>query len=220
LSIVIHTLKLCFFALLLGAAWTIYGEPAWDTLMRVAEQRYSNSGHQTLLQWRKLVEDNADEPETTQLLKVNDFFNERIRFGDDNHIWGQKDYWATPLETMGTAQGDCEDFSIAKYITLLNLGVDDAKMRLTYVKATLTSGKTQAHMVLVYYPSPSSEPLVLDNLSLEILPASQRVDLRPVFSFNSGGLWVGSGAEPEVKNPETRLSRWRDVLLRMQQEGF
>ncbi len=188
--------------------------------MSEAEQRYGSAGKQTLSQWRTLVQENKNEKENTKLVKVNDFFNQRIHFGEDTLIWGEKDYWATPLETMGTLKGDCEDFSIAKYISLLKLGVANEKLRLTYVKARLSNGRSQAHMVLVYYTQPNADPLVLDNLSMQILPASKRPDLSPVFSFNNAGLWVGGGRDPKVKDPGTRLSRWRDVMIRMQREGL
>ncbi|PAS95748.1 MAG: hypothetical protein BSR46_16480 [Candidatus Dactylopiibacterium carminicum] len=60
-------------------------------------------------------------------------------------------------------------------------------------------------MVLGYYEQPGSDPLVLDNLRSDILPASQRPDLTPVFSFNAEGVWTagssGAGA------PVERLSR-------------
>lgn len=215
-----HSFNRYLFALLLGATWIIHSEPFWDKLLSLAEQRYGIEGRHTLSQWRTMLEQNKTEKETTQLVNVNDFFNQRIQFADDSTIWSKPDYWATPLETMGTAKGDCEDFSIAKYISLLKLGIADDKLRLTYVKATLSHGAVQAHMVLVYYPKPNSDPLVLDNISTQILPASKRPDLSPVFSFNSAGLWVGSSTEPKVRDPETRLSRWRDVLVRMQHEGL
>ena len=151
---------------------------------------------------------------------VNDFFNQQIYFQNDQAIWGVSDYWATPVQTMGKRTGDCEDFSIAKYITLLKLGVPSNQLRLVYVKADVGLAKPQAHMVLAYYPTPASEPVILDNLNPEIRPASKRRDLKPVFSFNSEGLWVGNENKPKVKKPETRLSRWRDVLIRMQAEGL
>ena len=43
-------------------------------------------------------------------------------FADDTEIWGEPDYWATVLETLGRGAGDCEDFSIAKYVTLKAMG--------------------------------------------------------------------------------------------------
>ncbi|WP_246434665.1 transglutaminase-like cysteine peptidase [Teredinibacter haidensis] len=206
--------------LLLSIAWFGNGEPYWDKLIVLAEQRYGNNAKQTIVDWRNLLENSDANKETEKLILANDFFNQRVRFGDDAVIWGKKDYWATPLETMGTLQGDCEDFSIAKYISLIKLGIPIEKLRLVYVKARLVSGRVQAHMVLAYYAEPNAEPLILDNLSTQIMPASRRPDLTPVFSFNSEGLWVGNSTESKSKQPETRLSRWRDVLTRMQLEGI
>ena len=74
----------------------------------------------------------------------------------------------------------------------------------------------QAHMVLAYYPQPNADPLVLDNLNKQILPASRRSDLSPVFSFNSAGLWRGTGNQSSQSN----LSRWQDLLIRARSEGF
>ena len=53
---------------------------------------------------------------------------------DDEH-WGKRDYWATPIEMLATNGGDCEDFSIAKYLTLTQLRVPSDKLRITYVRA-------------------------------------------------------------------------------------
>lgn len=152
---------------------------------------------------------------------VNDFYNRRVAFRDDASVWGQNDYWASPLEMLEKGQGDCEDYAIAKYFTLVAMGVPGARLRLVYVRAQLggPSGPVQAHMVLAYYPSPSAEPLILDNLIGEVRPAGQRPDLAPVFSFNAEGLWQGVGSTT-AGDPVARLSRWRDVLAKVRQEGL
>lgn len=54
-------------------------------------------------------------------------------------------------------------------------------MFLSYVRV---KSSNEAHMVLTYFETPSSEPLVLDNLRKTIQPASKRDDLIPVFNFN------------------------------------
>jgi predicted transglutaminase-like cysteine proteinase len=118
---------------------------------------------------------------------------------------------------MGKGAGDCEDFAIAKYITLQMLGIGNEHLRLIYVRAKSGSTASIAHMVLGFYPQPTDEPQILDNLISSVRPASMRSDLVPVFSFNSDGLWVG-GATASAADPTTRLSRWRDVLDRMRQE--
>jgi predicted transglutaminase-like cysteine proteinase len=191
-------------------------------MLQNISQRFGIGAQQAVRDWRKLVEDAQNLTETEKLRRVNEFFNRRIRFDDDSRIWGQTDYWATPLETLGRNEGDCEDFSIAKYFTLRNLNIANSKLRLVYVRARFggpNSQVAQAHMVLAYYPSPEAEPLVLDNLISDIRPASRRSDLTPVFSFNSEGLWVGSAASPTAGGLG-RLSRWQALLKQAQDEGF
>ena len=62
--------------------------------------------------------------------------------------------------------------------------------------------------------------LVLDSLINEIKPANQRTDRLPVYSFNAQGLYL-PGAKGTKKVGDTkRLSRWQDVLKKMQAEGF
>ena len=193
-----------------------------DRMLLLASQRYGNTGAASVMAWRDLLVNSAGQPEADKLKRVNEFFNRKIRFGEDSLIWGVQDYWATPLEVLGRGEGDCEDFAIAKYMTLKLMGIPSAKMRLTYVKARIggpQSTMVQAHMVLSYYQAPEDEPLVLDNLISDIRPASRRPDLTTVFGFNAEGLWVG-GALPRVNRSSQRLSRWQSVLVRMREEGI
>jgi predicted transglutaminase-like cysteine proteinase len=122
------------------------------------------------------------------------------------------------METLATLAGDCEDFTIAKYFTLREVGVADEKMRLTYVRSTRVS---QGHMVLTYFPTRSAEPLVLDNLTDYIDPASKRRDLTPVYSFNGRSLWrakeFGEGREVGGAG---RVNLWAGVIQRMRKEPF
>lgn len=159
--------------------------------------------------------------DAARLQAVNTFYNRRVLFRDDTEVWNQVDYWASPFETLQRGQGDCEDFAIAKYFTLVSLGMPVNRLRLVYVRAQVggPQGVVQAHMVLAYHPTPEAEPLILDNLIGEIRPASRRPDLAPVFSFNGDGLWQGVGSQP-AGNPVARLSRWREVLAKAQAEGF
>ena len=212
--------KAAFF-LFFGVSFVFAGVEL-DRMLLLASQRYGDSGAASVVAWRDLLTSSTGQNEAAKLKRVNDFFNRRIRFGEDRGIWGAEDYWATPLEMLGRSEGDCEDFAIAKYITLKLLGVPSEKMRLTYVKARLggpQSSIVQAHMVLSYYPTPEDEPLVLDNLISDIRPASRRPDLTTVFGFNAEGLWVG-GAVPRAGASAQRLSKWQSVLVRMREEGI
>ena len=196
---------------------------AWDVDRTLAAA--SKMGPRALAGARALQSLHTDlqtTDETAKLRGVNEFFNRRVLFRDDVDVWGQTDYWATPLEMLDKGAGDCEDYAIAKYFSLLGLGVPVAKLRLVYVRAQLggVGGPSQAHMVLAYYESANAEPFILDNLVSEVRPASRRPDLAPVFSFNSEGLWQGVGSQTASGDPVARLSRWRELLAKAKAEGF
>lgn len=196
-----------------------FAAPDLDKTQALAQQRYGAPAAASIAAWRKLIEEARDLPDQDKLNKVNTFFNRRVLYQTDAQVWQQEDYWATPLEFMGRGAGDCEDFSIAKYITLQMMGVSNERLRLAYVRYKVGATPPIAHMVLGYYPEPTAEPLILDNMISSVRLASMRTDLAPVFSFNSDGLWVG-GAATSSADPTARLSRWRDVLERMRQDGI
>jgi predicted transglutaminase-like cysteine proteinase len=179
------------------------------------EKSVPDAADKRIAEWRQLIASKQGEPEDIKLFLVNDFFN-RFNFVDDIDHWGKEDYWATPLETLRTNGGDCEDFVIGKYFTLKYLQVPEERMRITYVKAQTIN---KAHMVLTYYKEPEAEPLVLDNLDKEIKLSSRRKDLVPVYSFNAEGLWLaherGLG---KYVNDANNLSLWQGLLERMRNE--
>lgn len=194
----------------------------FERLANLAQMRYGQQTKQTILALESLILALKTAPESEKLKRINDFFNQNIQSDSDQNIWGESDYWATPLEALGKGRGDCEDYTIAKYIFLRSLGVSNEHLRLTYVRAQIGGPQSSvfvAHMVLSYYKTPEAEPLLLDNLVADIYPSSRRIDLSPIFSFNSEGLWAGSPnntAERSLNN----LSRWRNVLVRIQNDGI
>jgi predicted transglutaminase-like cysteine proteinase len=190
----------------------------------IAFQRYSPNSLQSFQDWQTLLKTAQALPALEKIKKVNEFFNRRVHFEADQAIWAKSDYWATPLETLAKGKGDCEDFTIAKYFTLLSLNIPNDQLRLIYVKARIggpASAIEQAHMVLAYYSAPDAEPLVLDNLITDVRPASRRPDLTPIFSFNRQGIYSGTtGQEASVTGTVGQLSRWNELLQRTTAEGF
>lgn len=158
-------------------------------------------------------------PERERLRPVNDFFNRHLVFRDDALVWGVDDHWASPLEALERGAGDCEDYAIGKYFSLLATGVPTERLRLVYGRVRLSTGRTQPHMVLGYRAHPDAPPLVLDNLISDIVALHRRPDLSTMFSFNGQGLWQGIGDEP-AGDPRRRLPPWVDVLARARAEGF
>jgi predicted transglutaminase-like cysteine proteinase len=180
---------------------------AADEIRRI----HGNPAIERIRAWKNMMATQKNLNEVRKLELVNDFFNKR-EFVNDLQIWNIEDYWATPIEFLSKGAGDCEDYSIAKYLTLREMDVSDEKLRITYVRATQVD---QAHMVVTYSRKLGDVPLVLDNLDPKIKPATERKDLRPIYSFNGSGLWLAKERGSGKKGRENRLSRWSDLIDRM-----
>lgn len=182
------------------------------------ERQFGTGARQRLEGWQVFVRETAPaEPARSEdrlLGAVNRFFN-RIPSVLDIRHWRVEDYWATPSESLASNGADCEDYALAKYFTLKELGVPVSRLRLVYAK---TSRSADAHLVLAYYPSPSADPLILDNLVGSIESASDRSDLIPVYTFNDDDLlWPQAGA-PTIRLASTSNRKWKDVLDKLQAE--
>jgi hypothetical protein len=121
-----------------------------------------------------------------KLQLANNFIN-RAEFAPSQHYHDGSNFRASPMAFLIQGSGDSEDFSIAKYITLREMGNDSSKLRLTYAQLQPNSA---SHMILAYYAKTDAEPLVLDYLDKSIQQASDREDIRPIYSFKLEDIWV------------------------------
>jgi predicted transglutaminase-like cysteine proteinase len=206
----------------IGLLTPAFGAANFDKLLSTATERWGVSIIPTFDAWRQLIQTIVGASEVDRVYRVNTFFNESMKFGEDAEVWGQADYWATTMESLGRGAGDCEDYVIAKYFTLLEAGVPMAKLRLVYVNVKREPHVPPVpHMILAYYAQADSDPLVLDSLIADIQPASRRADLIPVISFHSNGIFRGfSGNVRALPGGISRFSRWEDLLKRARAEGF
>lgn len=194
------------------------GDLVSDNLVDNAQKKYGRKAANLVRSWQETMEDLKDASENSKLKVINRFFNQNIPWKSDLAHWKKEDYWATPFELLGTQGGDCEDYVIAKYYSLIQLGVDVKKLRITYVNAIELN---QAHMVLAYFPYPDDMPLVLDNINPRIKWANQRKDLEPIYSFNGTGMWLDKmkGQGILMGNPN-KLDLWTNLRIRMKQQGM
>lgn len=195
-----------------------------ENLLSHMARRFSAEAPHRLLDWQRLVNDlraggskaerrRQGQAGSPALRRTNDFFNQVPYINDSAH-WGQEDYWATPTEMLSSFGGDCEDYSIAKYLSLKELGIPIQRLRITYARVR---NLNEPHMVLAYYPRPDAEPYILDNLVPEMKPASQRPDLEPVYSFNDDDLWLPTGASR--KGGASHVRAWRNLKERLAREA-
>ncbi len=188
----------------------------YDFLMAEANHQV-NATHdektsQRFTDWETLIHHSLGKSEQEKIKSVNDFFNQ-MNWVSDKELWDKKDYWATPIESLIRNAGDCEDFSIAKYFTLLALDIPSDRLRITYVKMP----DKQSHMVLSYYPSLQSVPIILDNFNKKLLNKSERTDLTFMFSFNSKALWLSDNKKIAIDDKNS-LNHWLNMMKRIEKE--
>jgi predicted transglutaminase-like cysteine proteinase len=172
-----------------------------SNVIKQVEEKYGRFAKNRFMALERLMASLEGKTDLEKLEKVNEFFN-NVPYSRDIQTYGVTDYWATPFEFLARDKGDCEDYVIAKYFVLKQLGIESSKMYLTYVRV---ENYDDAHMVLTYFPSPRTQPYVLDNIRRIVLPASKRTDLTPVFNFNPEVLQDGK---------KTTAHRKWDTLLK------
>jgi len=163
--------------------------------------------------FKDMREKAANFPVEKKLAYVNAFFNKILPI-DDATKYNYDDYWATRKEFIIEGHGDCEDYTIAKYFTLLELGI---KKQNLYFAVVQVKGKTSYHMNLLYLDNPKAVPLVLDNLSFKVVPFPIRKKLLPKFVFNEydAHILTKTGLGKKVKVDWGEVNKWEVLLDRV-----
>ncbi|HGZ7315400.1 TPA: transglutaminase-like cysteine peptidase [Vibrio parahaemolyticus] len=143
-----------------------------------------------------------------QLQSTHDFYNQ-IVYTQDMTLWGQRDYWATPEETLQHFKGDCEDIAVAKYFSLLRQGMPLERMRLVFLLLPSTNPKIY-HLVLEYHHE-DGRIEVLDNRYSQIYQANDAYYAQTVVAFDLHNMWIGG---QRVGDSRMRMKKWSALLAR------
>jgi len=182
-------LRLCLTLILLGN-YLCAAELITKKLEKRAEKKYGRFAKNRFVDIEQnLLKKLKNATDIKKLNVVNTWVN-FIRYRSDKTIYGVNDYWATLYEFVGKNAGDCEDYTIAKYYILKELGVDPHRMKFAYVIYRSRSGKKSSHMVLAYFKKPKPKTkddiLILGNNNRLVLPVSKRPDLIKVVKMING----------------------------------
>ncbi len=158
---------------------------------------------------------------STSLERMNEVINTQIQHGSDRLIHQRKDYWATPGETLAKRAGDCEDSVFLKDFMSKFRGFAQPEQNhclyCTWFNPMIKDAPGTKHMVLAHYVEPKGLPLILDNLTNEVMAVDLRTDLKPAFSFTAENIYI----DDEVKSLESvRMSRWERYRMRCADEGI
>lgn len=149
--------------------------------------------------WKSFIADTAKLPRSKQLDAVNRWANS-YAYVEDWGRWGLPDYWESPREFLA-AGGDCEDFAIIKYFTLIQLGFPPKDMRIVVVNDT---NLEIFHAVLAVRQS-HGEPILLDNQARDLVPMSAAPQYQTIYSLNESGWWMANA--PTIMISKNNVSK-------------
>jgi predicted transglutaminase-like cysteine proteinase len=130
-----------------------------------------------------------------RIAEINRAINLTIKSVDDMTQYGVRDLWASPLMTFASGVGDCEDYAIAKYVALHEIGFRDEDLRLVIVHDH--AAKEDHAVTAVRY---DNRWLILDNKTLDIRQDDSTAQLDPLFVIDSEGV---KRAETRAPKPHT-----------------
>jgi predicted transglutaminase-like cysteine proteinase len=181
--------------------------------LNAIEKKYGFIAKNRVMDYQENLSLMQTQPTSIQLFKINFYLNQLLPQYDDV-IQKKEDHWATPKEFLTTGYGDCEDYVIIKYFTLINLGFDEKNLFITVVKEKFRGGH---HMVLSYYQAKDESPLVLDNLSFKILSLEQREDLEADMFINSTGVYKYQNAK--LLKIASKYAPYEELLKKIEKEN-
>jgi len=158
--------------------------PQWSQSLA----RHRSSRHSP--EWRQAVTAIRGTDRSSLLSRVNSTVN-RARYVPDTQNWGRGDYWASPAELFARG-GDCEDFAIAKYLLLQEMGISASRMRIL----VLRGGGQVEHAVLAV--NTAQGVMILDNQRSGVYRLNADISRRTFYSISGGSLWVSLGAPRQV----------------------
>ena len=136
-----------------------------------------------LRDWKSFLREISSWDTMTQIEEINAYMN-RAPYILDPINYGVPDYWATPKQFF-VKDGDCEDYAIAKYLSLRALGFPVRSMRIVVLQ---DENLRLAHAVLaVYY---RGEIYILDNQIRRVVTHRRIRHYRPIYSINEEAWWL------------------------------
>ena len=165
----------------------------WASMFsRYDAQLQTDSAKAVLVDWKKNL-NSISEGNIGEMARAVDARLNSIEYIEDKNNYGRSDYWATPVEFFRNG-GDCEDYAIAKYMSLKSMGVPEERLRIAIVQDLI---KNIPHAVLIVYAEEG--PLVLDNQSKVTRRADDVTRYKPIFSINRTAWWLHTrGADMQV----------------------
>jgi predicted transglutaminase-like cysteine proteinase len=115
--------------------------------------------------------------------EINRAINLAIKPVSDKEQYGVDDLWATPLMTFASHAGDCEDYAIAKFVALHEIGMTEEDLRLVIVR---DRARNEDHAVVAVRHE--GHWLILDNRTLAMRQDEAITAFDPLFMIDRDGV--------------------------------
>ena len=157
--------------------------PRWSEIQQATLQARHSNPNRAAQQWNDFIQGLQKEPALRKMMRTNIFMN-RFAYKQDNWLYDEADYWASPSEFFQNG-GDCEDYAIAKYLTLRELGFAANKMKIAMVY-DVYSGTDHAFLIVKH----EGTEYVLDNREKMTVARYMKNRYKPHYAFNEETVWV------------------------------
>lgn len=170
-----------------------------ETIARYERERHQERalcqrGDCAMLRWREFLAGLKRAEPLAQLRAVNDRLN-KIAYVSDMENYGVEDYWATPREFFAKG-GDCEDYALAKYLSLRALGWPAERLRIVVV---YDRERDLVHAALVAYHE--GVGYLLD-IEIGAVTDARRVGrYLPIFAISEKGWWSYNPVPADTARP-------------------
>jgi predicted transglutaminase-like cysteine proteinase len=134
-------------------------------------------------EWLNVITSLKNKPAKVQMDVINRHLNQ-YAYITDMVNWQQDDYWAT-IKQFFSKDGDCEDYAIAKYFSLKELGFRADQLRIVIVQ---DNNLNIAHAVLAVYLD--NKIWILDNQTSHVINDDKIVHYQPLYSINEKAWWL------------------------------
>lgn len=149
--------------------------PKWlDALDRTKSQSQSSA-------YTQFVDSLQNLSPKLRMQVANEYFN-KFPYIEDQDNWGVEDYWETPYELIAKG-GDCEDYTIAKYMALKATGTPAKDMEIAVVYDMQRNGFLHAVLLV----REGGKRYVLDNQNKAILPIEKVTRYKMIYTINEAG---------------------------------
>ena len=151
--------------------------------LALCEEDRDRCGSAAASQFLDIVDNAKARKGRARLGEINRAINLAIRPISDLAQWGENDVWSSPLVTFASGAGDCEDYAIAKFVALRQVGVSPDDLRIVILRDTL-SGEDHA----VATARLDGHWLMLDNRRMSMVEDTNARNYRPLFVIDQYGV--------------------------------